>query len=205
MIRTKRLIAIAALVTICIQGTVRAAITQSNIASLPSPDGLNITSDSLTGLDWLDPAVTSFYTVPEVTARFSSDLAGFHYATYDEVKTFFSHLPVPLPATDLVFVLDGGASYMSASSYFGTTYSLGNQAGTQGYITDPRQEPQTRYLVVAQMIQGAAGLGSKVFPAVSEDSFGNNGSWLIRSVPEPATFFMALIGAIVAFPARRRR
>lgn len=111
---------------------VEGALSISNVDMLPGTDGNNITSDELTGLDWLDPAATIGLSYSEVTALLATpNYAGFRYATRSEVRDFFNHLGLPLPDFDpesrnselsFAFSLDGGAAYDTASTYFGTTY-----------------------------------------------------------------------------------
>jgi uncharacterized protein YxeA len=203
-------LAIVAASVIGVQSTAMAAVSTSNIDSLPSPDGQNITSDSLTGLDWLDPAVTLDESFNMVTARFGTDLAGFSYATREQLTTFLSHLPVPLPTPTspypAAFVHDGAASWNSSITYFGTTYTSGNVGWTIGITGDLQLEsPGTHYFYYVtgggdNLISGT--VGDSIWP--DTDNYFERGSWLIRStpgspvVPEPASIAVwSLLGLTI--------
>jgi hypothetical protein len=176
-----------------------AAISVSNIASLPSPDGQNITSDSLTGLDWLDPAVTLTQSFNTVTGRFGSDLAGFSYATRLQVITFFSHLPVPLPTSPTytnTYFNDAGASYDSAIAYFDDTiaFATGGVVATYGLTADPGPGTAQHYYYEAWSNPTTTGTWGTDPPVADALGATYLGSWLIRTtplavadVPEPAS------------------
>ena len=186
-----------------------AALTTGNIPSLPSPDGQNITIDSLTSLEWVDPAVTSNNSVDDVTARFSADLAGFRYATRDEVRVFLSHFPLPLPTAadySFQFTPDGGAAYDSSSNYFGiTNVSLGAFVATVGFTADG-PDSTSRYLYETGKITFADPNRSFSSGTSTIDlSFpSTNGHWLVQSVPEPCTVLLLGIGAISLLGCRKR-
>ena len=174
-----------------------AAISVSNIGSLPSPDGQNITSDSLTGLDWLDPAVTLSQSFDTVTGRFGSDLSGFSYATRAQVSNLFSHLlPTPLPTMpdySYIQLNDAGVSYQLAAGYFGSTGTGPTYATTFGLTADMPPNAGYHYIYFAE----TSGLRSYTYGnSISSDTSqaAYIGSWLIRTtplavadVPEPAS------------------
>lgn len=183
-----------------------AAVSISNDPLLPaSTDLMNISTDPLTGLDWLDPSATLGQSFNTVTGRFVTDpaLFGFSYATRDQVITFLSHLPTPQMLTSPVYasvvMTDGGGSYGVASAYFGTTYvdlQLGD-AVTYGLTADPQIAfPDNQYLYTANRIAGQSSThANEGAPRQGTDA--TVGSWLILAsaqaaadVPEPASIVL---------------
>jgi hypothetical protein len=97
----------------------------SNDAARPaSPDGSNITTDSLTDLDWLDPTATMGISFNSMTALLTTPAyTGFRHASIAELGEFFEHLGLPTGGFPLLSgTPDGGASYSAAAAYFGSTF-----------------------------------------------------------------------------------
>ena len=92
-----------------------------SLPSYQSPDHMNITTDSLTGLDWLDPTTTLGKSFNQMSALLGvGELADFRYATLSEVNVLFNHMGLPtapLPgSTGLVGVV-AASLYADAISH----------------------------------------------------------------------------------------
>jgi|GEM_PF-5977786 len=195
-----------------------AAITTSNIDSLPHPDGQNITTDSLTGLDWLDPTATLNYSFNETTARFSNDLAGFRYATRDDIILFLSHVSPSLPTDEAFGGADdygNAAPYDTAASYLGDTYVVD---GERGILAITEDISAVGFHFAYQLYRGPDTdpyYGTYGSYSIDDDATTlfdtSTGSWLVRdissSVPEPSSIVMLGLGLIgsLAFVCRRKR
>ena len=195
-----------------------AAIATSNIDSVPHPDGQNITTDSLTGLDWLDPTATLNYSFNEITARFANDLAGFRYATRDDIVLFLSHISPSLP-TDAAFggayALGDPAPYDTAVSYLGDTYE---EYGERGVFAITSDISTGGAHFIYQLYRGPDddpyyGYGTYGSYSINDDGttlYGLSlGSWLVRDtvspVPEPAAIVIWGVGCCGVVVARLRR
>ena len=211
-------LAIVAATAICFQSTAIAAVSTSNIGSLPSPDGQNITSDSLTELDWLDPAVTLNQSFDTVTVRFGTDLAGFSYATRQQLITFFAHLPIPLStAADYdQFIGSDADAWYSSSSYFGTTHvdvDPDNEFQfVYGLTADPYPGFSEHYYYLAGINGQPVVVTGGNYSMEDDQSHQTIGSWLIRSspasngVPEPASIVLwGVLACCGVASARLRR
>jgi hypothetical protein len=222
MTKTKScVLAMVAAAIINCPGTATAdPMTVSNIPSLTSPDGNNITTDPNSNgglfLDWLDPAVTVNNSFNAVTARFATDLVGFRYATRLEVFTFFSHFPLPLPTNPgfgVAQASDGGASAGAAQLLFGTTFATTNESTTIGITADAGTGSHFLYQAIRVPPKGISATEGTV---LLSDTVASSiaGSWLVRNstavaaVPEPATIVtLAMIvgcAGVGAYVQRRR-
>ena len=194
-----------------------AAITTGNIDSLPHPDGQNITTDSLTGLDWLDPTATLNYSFNEITARFSNDLAGFRYATRDDIILFLSHISPSLPTDEAFGGADGfgdAAPYDTAASYLGDTYVVDGERGIFAITGDMSA---VGFHFAYQLYRGPDTdpyYGSFGSYSIDDDATTlfdtSTGSWLVRdissSVPEPSTLALAILALLsLGFVALRKK
>ena len=213
-------LAIVAATAIYVQGTAMAALSTSNIGSLPSPDGQNITSDSLTGLDWLDPAATLGQSFNTVTGLFGTDLVGFSYATRAQVSTFFSHMPDPLPTHptyNFNAVNDAGAAWVSSTAYFGSTYVDATSGYTIAVTADPGPFSASHHFYYVR-VDLPLSPGSYTVTDGDQYYADHNGdialgSWLIRAtplaaadVPEPASIVVwGVLACCGVASARLRR
>ena len=196
---------------LCISSSAIATLTTSNIDTLPSPDGQNLTIDSITGYEWLDVTVTSNVSVTNVVARFVTDLSGFRYATQHEVNQFFSHMPLPMFAPSLESKsYPSGEYFLAATAYIGITDIYPGLAHvTNGYVAESPGNPlASRYItelygglsngnIAGTWVAFTSGFFDTVFPT-------STGSYLVRVVPEPAAATM-MIGAAMVLGGRRLR
>lgn len=213
---TRFLTTIALLLTfISITPYTEASIVGLNDGSLSligyeSADGNNITLDTSTGLEWLDIDTTTNRSYVDTVALFATDLAGFRYATLDEVGVFFTALGLDTaawPAFTDSYVSDGEG----ALGYTGESWSGSARHGTHGFTFtatgDSFRMPgfSVWYSGLTQTYATTAAPGSVIITS-------GVGSWVVRdaaAVPEPASVvvwsFLGAMGLAIAGWRRRSR
>jgi PEP-CTERM motif len=176
-----------------------------------------ITSDSLTGLQWLDVPLTANQTFDQV--RQSEWFAnGFRYATKTELQTLFTNAGTPddnfnLSIThyfetkaliDLLGATLIATDRITTSGYIGTDY-FGYDINLQSHPIGETFSAQLGKLDFFPYFGEAHFTGGHPF---SNESSSNYGSFLVRiaPVPEPETYCMILTGlSFVGFITRRRK
>lgn len=158
----------------------------------------------MTGLDWLDPTATLNYSFNEIKARFSDDLAGFRYATRDEIVLFLSHVSPSLP-TDPAFgdayAYDGGAPYVTAASYLGDTDITLDERNIWAITADIIEVGSSHFSYRLYYVLGTESYdgtyGSYTSLDGDSDPYYPTGSWLARvtpTVPEPSSIILLIVG-----------
>jgi hypothetical protein len=193
------------------------------------------TLDTQTGLDWLNPALTSGLSYPSVLAGVGGwTNSGWRYATLAEVTSLFTHYVGPATT------VPAGSFYSAVDpSYFNSAESLVLQLGPVTAFNDTRAPyNSTQYQGVVHQITvqgffegdtpGRAGLAE--ITAIYSDSTSSTpygrwgavadfepdwdygpwaGSLLVRedpsSVPEPSSSLALLLGAAGLSIVRKRR
>ena len=118
-------------------------------ASLISTDWLNandglITTDTASGLDWLDLSETYGMRLADASALFGTTFAGFRFATHTEVLGFMGHAGLPTPASPFnSTVSSGNAAHIAAqqlmTSLVGETVGAGfgyTYFGSRGLVSE---------------------------------------------------------------------
>lgn len=174
-------------------------------ASLISTDWLNandglITTDTASGLDWLDLSETYGMRLADASALFGTTFAGFRFATHTEVLGFMGHAGLPTPASPFNnTVSNGNAAHIAAqqlmTSLVGETVGAGfgsTYFGSRGLVSE------LSALVGSYLINGTT---LHVDNPCCNDGWAGAGVWLVRAnryvaAPEPTT--VALLGLSVA-------
>ena len=211
----RRQLAAVALLAI-LSNTVDASIVDSNDLSLPSyqsADGMNITTDTATGLDWLDIDTTfniSFNTMSGLLGV--GELAAFRYASLAEVDVFFNNLGVPSALPLRTTTVDPRAEiFLSATGHTGRPG--GGRAGRRA-VGLTSEGTSTSLRTTAEISHSLGVTQSRTGVDRPGDAFSYLGSWIVRPseppggvIPEPSSVIVwSLLGALgLAAPKWRRR
>ncbi len=212
----------ALLLTIVFQlSPVAASLVDWNDSTLPSyqsADGFNITTDTLTNLDWLDIDTTTNISFDEMSALIGvGELQGFRYATLSEIDTFFTHLGLPTaPLPGSLSTPDpNGTLFRDAASHTGAALNGGNLSISGWHSVSARPDSAPLLVIVLHPVSfQETSTYAKItdFPPSSPSpTFGN---WIVRPaqspdgvIPEPSSVVLwGLLGALgLAVPGWRRR
>lgn len=198
-------------VTLALLGCI--PISQAALISADSHFGTDsLTLDTATGLAWLDPDQSLFWSYNEVQAELGSGghFEGFRYASTAEVSTLFFDSAGIDPAAP-----DGGyAASIGLMDRLGDTFSDGSGPGTFQATTAFFDDGDSGQLGLASLerLDYDATRTDGVFDGfvATDSSWGPDtsdifGSWLVRTtaVDEPAA--LALLGLGLAVVLLRRR
>ena len=174
-----------------------------NDGALPSSaDGMNITRDTTTNLEWLDLTITLGSSFIDTSTQIASggSLEGFRYATTSEVLTLWSNFGFS-PGSGGGF----NPGITDAVSFLGNT-STGVYSAT-GFFDDSDSGTDVSH------VGWARAFNHPTWGSWQADCFIDNhtrsipksesGSYLVRSVPEPSSF--SLFAMLLPFAANRRR
>ena len=193
-------------------GNARATVLSTDYA-VGSGDGW-ITTDSSTGLKWLDVSLTAGQTFDEVRTGIWYSL-GFRYATKDEVKTLFANAGTPDDGFNVS--ITHPAETLALAQLLGPTLVNPGRVSVAGFIgTDFFDEVITQSNhPVGQTFSAQLGkidylttygeahfTGGHPFSNEADVSYG---SFLVSSVPEPTTYAMVLLGLIGVVTCARKR
>lgn len=215
---TRVIPAVAFLITVMLLPTAEASILDSNdttLVSYPSADSNNITTDTATGLDWLDIDTTTNVSYDDMVNLLGvGELADFRYATQPEVVLFFDHLGLPAASmfSDVTSPDPGGSLFNVASSFTGLTVPVSTVPYAFGYTGTESGFGMTRVSWYQSKSAGEAVRVAHAYIWDQDDARTDAGSWLVRTstggaVPEPSTLaiwsLLALCG--IGYGWRRRK
>ena len=212
---------------------VGATLIDANDLRLPSyqsADGLNITHDTLTSLEWLDIDTTTNISYHAMSARFGvGELLDFRYATLAEIDTFFNHLGLPtapLPG-DYGYGGPGYELFANASSHTGITShpTIPWDREAAGFYTPPVVHPDdgfwyhsypyySLWIVFNSALLQTASHYSDFASEPEALHFASTGigNWIVRDcrsvdcvIPEPSHLGVWGLGAWAHAVARRRK
>ena len=162
------------------------------------------TLDTNTGLEWLDVTLTDDKSVDDFLSGYGGYLAaGYHVATWSEVDMLVQDAGFPgLGPYNPQAIYYPAASTLV--SLLGPTYGDGgNQSGIQGlaYYGGSYRDPQVGWINESGTLKGYTTDCCGFYG--SSAHFANVGLYLVRAVPEPATWMMMLLGfAAIAMTIR---
>lgn len=179
-----------------------------NDSSLPtSSDGMNITRDTSTNLEWLDLTVTTGSSFNDVSAQLTAGgtLDGFRFATTSEVAALWSSFGFS-PG------FDGNSSnpeILTAVTFLGNTFGVSAAEGFNGLYddsgtgNDPTRIGWARAFVVPSDPRWQADINddNRLF----SQSTGDTGAYIVRSVPEPSSILFFVTFTLPLTISRRRR
>jgi hypothetical protein len=221
----------ALLVTLALSATMlsaavaNAVVTDVDDATLPaSPDGFNLTQDSVTGLEWLDLTVTAGRTWDDIVGNDGTDelgtggdFEGFRYATYTEVTGWSAG-----PQVDSLFSNFGFNSTFSSigtyplvrdfMSHLSCFTNCGTYGFTQGIFEDDIDPLVLWYAHVEAFPSSGFDWGSLIVATTGpfasrpvNGSLSTTGHFLVRPLPEPGGSPALAAGLVMLACLTRRR
>ena len=187
----------------------------ANLVSLDSAFGPGtITLDQSTGLRWLDLTLTTPYTFNQAVAQTGVGglFEGFHIASGDEVFQLWKDAGIDVgfvgvfttqnfvPVTNLMTLVGGPLSHegnLGGGNFFDYTV---------GYVTDVHTPDwYTLASLSADPDPTLTGRASFGEIPISQEVVGQQGSWLVTSVPEPSSLLLLGSGLFTAACRLRKR
>ena len=203
---------VAWMVLLCLAGVPTDAALLA-ITNNTAPGGINnITYDTATGLEWLDVTTTGNISYDDITLQFAAAGAfeGWRHATRAEVQDLLinlagltlGHQPIVDPLATQFIGLVGitqASSFPNATAVRGryndnASGNIVNMAGTASVIFATQTFVNSTYTLVT-ILDDQPVINSAIPTS-------GTGHWLVRSVPEPATLSLLVMGGIVMM--RRR-
>lgn len=212
------------LALLLLAGPAGAVLTEVNDPTLPAAlDGINLTQDDVTGLEWLDLTGTAGRTVDDIVGNDGSDelgpggdFEGFRYATDLEVTGWTSSGPVDSLFSNFGFTstFSSIGSYPDVQdylSYVGCFGGCGTYGFVQGVCVDD-VDPQTlEWFATETFLASGFSFGSLSYsfsgPLTSRPANGSVdtfGHFLVRPLPEPAELLGLVPGVVTPALLRRR-
>lgn len=188
------------------------ALTPSNDTTLPaSGDGNNITSDSATGLDWLDPDATLGRTVADILLEIdkgaTGSLPGMRYADEDQIYELFLSQGIPVDNWPGTSRGDGIAEANALMAIIGDTGEAGPLRLVAGF-TGVSSGGNFNFAELATDTFFPSSPETVTFLKPSTaTSTPTRGHWLVRDqlVPEPSSILIwGSLGLAVGLAGRRR-
>ena len=173
-----------------------------------------ITTDTESGLNWLDLTETNGLTYDYVSSQLSvgGQFEGFRYATPDEVVALYYSFSINLAATAPQTSTSYDFGIMIAAGVLGNTTCaydcIANPYGTLGYTSQTWDEhPSYKVVMGATVDQNSVPTyrtdGS--YFQLSAYSTGYTGSYLVQAVPVPAAVWLFGSGLLGLIGVARRK
>jgi hypothetical protein len=176
-------------------------------ASTDFIDNIDHTTDTISGLHWLDVTKTTGRSYADVSGKFGTgeEFAGYRYATGTEFNQMVSNFTgVAIAANTYSNVSHTADSLVELMGFLGYTYFAdGTGTQTEGLISDIHQNiPSYMYYYSANIVDDATRtITAAHYDYNGDTSTSNYGSFLVRdsliATPIPAAAFMfapALLG-----------
>lgn len=192
------------LLTISLLAFFGAASLQSTAALI---DNGSYTTDTATGLEWLDLTTTNDQSLDEVTSRLGTgDLVGWRFATRTEYDVltmtpeFLAFAPDAhfMPSVNNSFAATLGLYLLNEPvppEVITTDYTPGNYYAFKGLIND------VSGLKLGTIFKQEYDVFSSSLWNIGSTTY--DGVFLVRSVPESSSLWLMLIGAFGLFARRR--
>lgn len=184
-----------------------AVVSMSNDTSLPaSPDGMNLSFDSSTNLEWLDLPLTVGQSFNNISAQLGSGgtFSGFRYATTAEVTALWTNFGIS-PGFD---PSSSNPNILNAVTFLGNTsttplaVSMVGLFDDAGVGTDPASVGWARAFVVPGDPRWQADIGVDLRTLTSVEN--GTASYLVRAVPEPCCHVVAVFTFVLICLRRNR-
>lgn len=175
-------------------------------------DNGTYTTDTESGLDWLDVTGTTNQSINYVLSQLGPGgiYEGWHYATIAEVEDFWTHAGGS-GVYDNTWSVENQGLYASLSPLWGSTFGTLTDGYVSAALADPIN-PISTYVHLASIVDWSYYEESATMDRVStfwhmrvDLEYVNQGHALIRStVPEPSTLSLLALGLVGITFIRRR-